>query len=270
MTRRAQGLLLLLTGLVAFRLVVTGTYDSYLQPAMRWPLLAASAFLVVLGIGTAFAEAWREDKGTTVGHDPADAFAAPDGEADAEHDLGHHHDGHDHDGHDHEHRPAVGWLLALPLAVLLLVAPAPLGADAAERQEAYTPQIEASAFPPLPAERAGAVDLRIGEFVDRALWDRGGSLDGAPVRLTGFVVHDDEVEGFVLARFRIACCAADAIPIKVHVLTDEPRPPEDQWVEVVGTLVERPPTRPGSDEIAPVEIEASSVDEVPEPASPYE
>lgn len=265
MTRRAQGLLLLLTGLVAFRLVVTGTYDSYLQPAMRWPLISASAFLVVLGIGTAFAEAWREDQGTAPGgDDPADALATPDGEPDADHEV------HHRAGHDQEHRPAVGWLLALPLAVLLLVAPAPLGADAAGRQEAYTPQIEASAFPPLPAERDGAVDLRIGEFVDRAFWDRGGSLDGASVRLTGFVVHDDEVDGFVLARFRIACCAADAIPIKVHVLTDGPRPPEDQWVEVVGTLVERPPTRPGSDEIAAVEIEATSVDEVPEPASPYE
>ena len=46
MSRRAQGILLLLIGLVAVRLVLSGTYDSYVQPAMRIPLLLASAFLI--------------------------------------------------------------------------------------------------------------------------------------------------------------------------------------------------------------------------------
>lgn len=266
MNRRAQGLLLLLTGLVAFRLVVTGTYDAYVQSAMRWPLLAASAFLVALGVGTAFHAAWREDRrarGDDPADDPADAHAAPD-PAPVTDDHGHDHD------HGHQHRPFVGWLLALPLAVLLLVAPASLGADAATRQEAYTPEIAGTVFPPLPEPTDGAVDLRIGEFVDRALWDEGGSLDDTPVRLTGFVVHDPAVDGFVLARFRIACCAADAIPIKVAVLDDGGRPPEDQWLEVVGVAVDRPPTEPGADEIPQVELTLTSYEAVDEPASPYE
>lgn len=121
MSRRTQGFLLMLTGLVAFRLVITGTYDAYVRPGMRIPLLATSAFLVVLGVGTAFAEAWRADRDHR-GSEPGS------GTADRDHDA----TGEDH----HEHRPWVGWLLAAPLAVLVLVAPAPLGADAASRQEA--------------------------------------------------------------------------------------------------------------------------------------
>ena len=254
MNRRTQGFLLLLTGLVAFRLVLIGAYDAYVQPGMRIPLLAASAFLVVLGIGTAFHEAWQADRPT--GEDDAVADREPVPGPDEEH---------------HEHRPLVAWLLVLPLAVLLLVAPAPLGADAATRQDAYTPDIEGSVFPGLEEPSDGAVTMRIGEFVDRALWDEGGSLDDATVRLRGFVVHDPQAgDGFVLARFRIACCAADAIPVKIIVRDGGPRPAEDEWLEVTGTLLERPEPDTDADQIPPVEIAAASVQLIEEPASPYE
>ena len=259
MSRRTQGFLLMLTGLVAFRLVITGTYDAYVRPGMRIPLLATSAFLVVLGVGTAFAEAWRADRD----HRGSEAES---GTVDRDHEA----TGED-DDHDHEHRPWVGWLLAAPLAVLVLVAPAPLGADAASRQEAYVPAIEASRFPALRPPTDGAVNLRIGEFVDRAIWDEGGSLDDATVRLKGFVVHDPAAgDDFVLARFRISCCAADAIPVKIIVREGGPRPEENQWLEVTGTLVDRPEVDQASGRFPPVEIAATSVRPIPEPAIPYE
>jgi len=247
--RRTQGFLLMLTGLVAFRLVVTGTYDAYVQPGMRIPLIATSGFLVLLGVGTAFVAAWRADQVGTSEAEP-----------------------HDHPAEDHrEHHPLVGWLLAVPLAVLVLVAPAPLGADAAGRQEAYIPAIEASTFPGLRPPTDGAVNMRIGEFVDRAIWDAGGSLDDATVRLKGFVVHDPQAgDDFVLARFRISCCAADAIPIKIIVREGGPRPEENQWLAVTGTLVERPAVEAGGGEVPPVEITATSVERIPQPAQPYE
>ena len=266
MTRRTQGFLLMLTGLVAFRLVLTGTYDSYVQPGMRIPLLGTSAFLVVLGVGTAFAEAWRADRDHS-GRESSEPSAAGQGPEATGRD---HHEPHDHHDHD-EHRPWVGWLLAAPLAVLVLVAPAPLGADAASRQEAYVPAIEASRFPELPPPSDGAVNLRIGEFVDRAIWDEGGSLDDAVVRLKGFVVHDPQAgDDYVLARFRISCCAADAIPVKIIVRDGGPRPEENQWLAVTGTLESRPEVDPATGRVPPVTIVAASVEPIPEPAHPYE
>lgn len=255
MSRRAQGILLLLIGLVAVRLVLSGTYDSYVQPGMRIPLLLASAFLIAVGVGTAFAAAWTADR--------EHKAAVDDGPADRD----------DHgDDHQHDHQPKVGWLLVAPLAVLLLIAPAPLGADAASRQDSYVaPEPQGSVFPALDPPENGAVDLRVGEFIDRAYWDEARSLDGTPVRLRGFVVQNPEVDGdFVLARFRIACCAADAIPAKVVVAGDGTIPEQDTWVAVTGVLA--PGIEPDlrANDFPPVTIDATDVTPIEEPANPYE
>jgi uncharacterized repeat protein (TIGR03943 family) len=233
---------LVLAGIVAFRLVVTGGYDQYVRPGMRLPLLAASVFLALLGAVTTVRGALREDR-EAAGELPVD---------------------------EHHHAPLVGWLLVLPMAVLLAVAPASLGADAANRQTAYTSSIAPSAFSALPEPRDGAVELRLAEFIDRALWDSNRSLDGTTVRLVGFVVHDDRVDdGFVLTRFQISCCAADAVPIKVAVSDAPADPVDDQWVEVTGRLV--PPATTGDEGPPPlVGIDADDLVEIPEPATPYE
>ena len=55
------------------------------------------------------------------------------------------------------------------------------------------------------------------EYGQRAFDHDGASFNGAPVQLTGFVV-DGEAGGFRLARYQIACCAADATPVVVRVV----------------------------------------------------
>jgi uncharacterized repeat protein (TIGR03943 family) len=247
-------MLLLLTALVALRLVVGGTYDTYVRAGMRIPLLLASAFLAVLGLATAFRGALAADRRAVARRDGVDLDDPSD----------------DH-GHDHDHRPSIGWLLAAPLTVLVLIAPPALGADAAGRQDAYAPQLGQTRFPDLPAPVDGAVDLRLAAFVDRALWDAGDSLDGTPVGLEGFVDRDASVpDGFLLTRFQIACCAADAVPVRVAVLDPPAVPDEDQWVRVTGVLVPPPTFDPAASTYPVVEVTAQSVDEIPEPASPYE
>lgn len=256
MSGRVRGTLVLVLGFVALRLVVTGSFDRYVKPGMRWPLVLAGVVLVGLGLATS---AFGDDED----QDPADD------------DRGHRR-GHDHgaaedgDGHDHRHVPRIGWLLVLPLAVLLLVAPPALGADAASREAAPMPQYQGTAFPPVEPDATGVAALPLTEFVDRALWDEAHSLDDQPVRLQGLVAHSDEVPGgFLLTRFVVTCCAADAIPVQVAVL-DGGTPPEDHWVEVVGTLVPPPPIDPDATELPRLEVDATSVRAIDEPANPYE
>lgn len=111
--------------------------------------------------------------------------------------------------------PSVGWLLLLPLAVLVAVAPTGLGAAAASRIEAFSPTEETDEFPPLDAS-GGPVEMRVYDFLDRAIWDDEQSLDGVTVRLEGLVVNDEEIaDGFQLTRFLVSCCAADGIPLQV-------------------------------------------------------
>ena len=257
MSGRVRGTLVLVLGFVALRLVVTGSFDRYVKPGMRWPLVLAGVVLVGLGLATSIFGDDEAAVGDTV----------PDTGGD--HDHPRHDDGHG-DGHDHRHVPRIGWLLVLPLAVLLLVAPPALGADAASREAAPMPQYQGTAFPPLDADAAGVAALPLTEFVDRALWDEAHSLDDQPVRLQGLVAHSDETPGgFLLTRFVVTCCAADAIPVQVAVLRGG-TPPEDSWVEVVGTLVPPPPVDPDATTLPRLEVDATAVRAIDEPANPYE
>ena len=256
MNRKTQGVLLLVAGLVALRLVVTRTFDSYVKLSMYWPLLLAGGVLVALGFATSFRGAAEEDR-------------AASGETDADnlHDQG---DAEDHADHHHGRGPAIGWLLVLPLVVLLLGAPAPLGADAARRQEARAPVYLGTEFPPLPATPDGVAELGVTDLIDRALWDTSDSLTDAPVRIEGLVVHSDDLpDGFLLTRFVLSCCAADAIPVQVGIVGGG-RPAEDTWVEVEGTVVPPPTLAPDTIDLPRVDLEATSVREVPRPGDTYE
>ncbi|MEO1065655.1 MAG: hypothetical protein AAFZ07_29950, partial [Actinomycetota bacterium] len=122
------------------------------------------------------------------------------------------------------------------------VAPTGLGAAAADRVDAYTPTESTKSFPPLP-DTGEPVEMRVFDFLDRAIWDGEGSLVDRPIRLEGLVVNDpDIVDGFKLTRFMVSCCAADGIPLQVTVHTDGQPLANDTWV--VADVVWRPPTTP--------------------------
>jgi uncharacterized membrane protein YcgQ (UPF0703/DUF1980 family) len=67
-------------------------------------------------------------------------------------------------------------------------------------------------------------------------------------------------------RFRIACCAADAAPVAVQVVTGAPAdvPPAESWVTITGTLV------PDEPAVLDPRFALTSLEVVPEPESPYE
>jgi uncharacterized repeat protein (TIGR03943 family) len=230
----AGGTISMLVGAVLLRLELTGTYERYVRVGMGKWLLVAGIAVIALGAATLVFALRHVDPG----------------------------DAHDHDeGHEHVHGLGVGWLLLAPIAAILLVAPPTLGAYGVNRSAAIDVRAGKSVFKPLPrASTPHAMTLF--EFGERAYDHNGVSFNKATVELTGFV-SGDEAGGFRLARYTIACCAADAAPSVVEVTgTVGDTPPLDQWVTVRGTFLR------GGDAI-PV-LAATSVAEVKAPQDPYE
>jgi uncharacterized repeat protein (TIGR03943 family) len=231
--RRTQAAMLLLVGAAALWLGLTDAALAYVRGALRPPLVASG--VVLLGLALVALRGREPDPG----------------------------------GHGHG-APRSGWLLALPVLVLLLVTPPALGSFAASRQtQATQPGDATGVFPPLPEPVGGAAPLAVSEFVTRALYDKDRSLQGARVRLVGFAAPR-EGGGYLLTRFNLFCCAADGQAYQLEVRGDRSQRRADQWLVVEG----RWQPRPAFDGIAPSGVRpvliADSVTPVRPPADPYE
>jgi uncharacterized repeat protein (TIGR03943 family) len=228
--RETQNVLLVLLGGALLKIAWNGSYLRYVKPSLL-PFLV-SAGVVVLALGLI---AIGRDVRTARGHA-------------------------DHAEHS-------SWLLLLPVLAIFLVAPPALGADTVSRStRVIAPQRSTIDFPPLPAGPAPA--LGMSDFVTRAVWDDAGSLNGRQVRLLGFVVHGDH-DATYLGRLVIACCAADATPLKIRL---EGRNglaslPQDGWFEVRGQLV--PGSARSNSRYTPT-LTVSDLHPVPAPTEPYE
>ncbi|WP_338785419.1 TIGR03943 family protein [Streptomyces sp. DG1A-41] len=172
-----------------------------------------------------------------------------------------------HSHADHAHGPAgprVAWFLTLPALALMLFPPPALGSYSAERETAQRAARGIGTFPALPA--GNPLDLTLGEFGSRAVYDSGGSLKGRTVRLTGFVTRDADGTWYV-TRLLVSCCAADATAAKAEVRGAD-APPVDTWVTVTGTW--HPEGELGSAAAWPPVLDATSVRQVRQPDNPYE
>jgi uncharacterized repeat protein (TIGR03943 family) len=116
------------------------------------------------------------------------------------------------------------------------------------------------------------VPLTLAEYVVRD-YDAPRTLAGIRVRLVGFVTPQQPGrDGYLLTRFAINCCAADATAYKVAVHGDPvPRGP-DTWLEVEGRWQQRQHT--DSDPEQPSEepplLLAESIRVIEQPTPPYE
>ena len=230
MTEDARATTVLLVGAVLIRLSITGAHARYVRVGMGSWLLVAGILLVALGVaGVVRALASRRP--------------APDR----------------HDGHAHGDR--VGWLLLAPIVALLLVTPPALGSYGVDRSATIQVTESGRTFDPLPPGRT--VPMTLLEFDQRAADHNGASFGATPVRLTGFVSRTSDGDGFRIARYQIACCAADAAAAIARVTgATGDAPARDQWVTVTGTFR-------GSVDGVPVLL-ATSLTEIPAPRDPYE
>jgi uncharacterized repeat protein (TIGR03943 family) len=235
---------LLLVGLCTAMIVVTGSYTRYVKPSLL-PWLVATAVLL---IALAMCAIVRDIQA----HGPR--------RQDDDHE-----DHHDEAGH--AHRPAVVWLLVLPIALMAFVVPPALGARAVEptvtevsRKVLYRP------FPPLPAGRAPELPLQ--EVVSRADLDSTNALDGLLITVTGFTLK--ESDGIDLGRVVIICCAADARLARVHLRGPAAAKAavhaEETWLSVEGTVVPEPPDEYGT--LVPT-LTVSAVTPIPAPKNSY-
>ena len=254
--RRSQAAVLFLVGAMALYLGGSDAALAYVKAGLQPLLLASGAVLVGLAVVAVVRH----------GRDHDDLEQSEDG---------------------HGHRPHgrwVAWLLALPPLALVLIAPPALGAFAASRQASRPPptnqaspaepaaaSADPSLFPPLLSSSDGAaVPLTLAEYVIRD-YETPHTLAGVRFRLVGFVTpqppgHD----GYLLTRFAINCCAADATAFKVAVHGDRvPRAP-DTWLEVEGRWQQRTSDDPNRPSAGTPLLLAESVRVIEPPSPPYE
>ncbi|HXQ56720.1 MAG TPA: TIGR03943 family protein [Actinomycetes bacterium] len=176
-----------------------------------------------------------------------------------------------HGGGHHQHRGRVGWLLLVPVLVVMLVQPAALGSYAAASRSTVPGGGHEGGFQPLAAPVRGAVPMSMAEFVTRAVRDPDQSLAGVRVRLTGFVAPSQGREGgYRLTRFVIFCCAADAEALQTVVRGDPTPRARDQWLEIEGSWQPRPPAAEDDASPPPPALHADTVRPVAPASPPYE
>ncbi|HXF36494.1 MAG TPA: TIGR03943 family protein [Actinomycetota bacterium] len=153
-------------------------------------------------------------------------------------------------------------VIALPVLVVLALPPATLTTYAASRRASFlqagfrTSPSEIASGSLTLIDVAGAQTSQEGE---RALARRAGET----VSFVGFVARrpGTPADEFLLTRFIVSCCVADATIAQVRVVDAPPgRFGPDDWVRVTGRIY------PLGREVI---VEASSVVGVPRPARPY-
>ncbi|MDQ1017455.1 TIGR03943 family putative permease subunit [Streptomyces afghaniensis] len=229
MNRLAQTALLFLLGATLLHAGLTDLYLRYVKAGLRPLVLLAGVVL----IATAAATLWYERRRAR--------------------------------GQHHHHEPRISWLLTLPVLALILVSPPALGSySAAHTGTALTKPF---GFPDLPAGEP--LRLGVADYAGRAVYDKGRSLRGRELKITGFVTLDRSGTPY-LVRMGLNCCAADAQPVKIALTGDIPPVlSPDTWLEITGRYTPRRTEDPVNDGPIPY-LEVTSARPVPVPTDPYD
>lgn len=255
-----KALVLMGLGLFLFSRVVGGTLALYISP--RFSMLTLVAAIGLLAVGASY------------GTRPAGATSGLEASRDAEHG----HDDHDDDdhahgealGHDHDHTHASNWallLVALPAVLGLVVRPQPLGARAMNGRELGLSSLAAPRVRNTSLVSAGDRNILDWAMAFEQSGDPSNEFTDQPAHVVGFVFRDErfQTEMFMISRFVISCCTADASPVGLAV--QWPAAGDlvvDQWVDVSGHF------KPGkvADHELPVLV-AETVKKIEPPGQPY-
>ena len=226
----AKSLILLGMGIYLLLLILTGNLSNYINLRFAW--------LVYIGAAVFFLLALVNLAGALK---PADE-------------------------HKHEHYQ-IGWdillIVAFPLLLALLIPSRSLGIEAINGGVSVSPVgiASAAAFSRNPLDRNVLDWLR--EF-NRAA---PATFNGMPAAVVGFVYLEPSfaADDFMLSRFTMSCCVADAFPIGMPVRSAETSTlTAGDWVRVTGTLK----AAEFDSDFLPVLL-AESLERVDEPQQPY-
>jgi uncharacterized repeat protein (TIGR03943 family) len=150
-----------------------------------------------------------------------------------------------------------------------LVPPKPLGASAFSNREINVGNLQ-SVAPPGSSERMGLISGEkniLDWLVDIQNSASPDDLSGQEARVIGFVYRDERFgeSQFLVGRFIVSCCVADASPIGLIVQGEEAADFEDdQWIEISGHFE----TGMFEGEETPILI-IDTIEAIEPPAQPY-
>jgi uncharacterized repeat protein (TIGR03943 family) len=247
MERLLKSIALIGLGVFLFSRLINGSVYFYInQRFVILTLLAAAGFILV------GASLYRRPKHNHTSDEEDEAN--PDHHAD----------------HNHSHLSWLGLLIIfLPLILGWLVPPKPLGANAFSNREINVGSLK-SVAPPGNNERMGLISGEkniIDWLVDIQNSASPDEMRGQEARVIGFVYRDERFSEsqFLVGRFIVSCCVADASPVGLVVQGDETADFEnDQWIEVNGHFE----TGMFDGEETPILI-IDSIEAIEPPAQPY-
>lgn len=226
---RAKTLILFGMGAYLSLLILTGSLDNYINQRFAW-LVGVGALLFFL---LALVNLHRS-------RNPAQS----------EHEHHHYH---------------ITWdillVVAFPLLLAILIPSRSLGIEAVNGGVSLNPVGVASV-------RRNPLDRNILDWLRE--FDRAATpaqFNGTPVDVVGFVYREPShpADGFMLARFTLSCCVADAFPIGMPIISlGSGDFAEGEWLRVQGQLKA---SAFGGD-FLPVVV-AAAIERVDEPPQPY-
>lgn len=145
--------------------------------------------------------------------------------------------------HDHHAHGQLSWgglaLIILPVVLGLLIPPKPLGAAAMVNRDVSAKSLTSATAPQngeVLAKPKGEKNI-LDWLIEFRTTSDPAAFSGQEARVVGFVYRDDRFNGeiFMVSRFVLSCCAADAAPLGLLVRWPESAAlADDQWVEVTG------------------------------------
>jgi uncharacterized repeat protein (TIGR03943 family) len=152
--------------------------------------------------------------------------------------------------------------MVAPVLVIAALPPATLGAFSADKRSGFAGTGVATSAIEIGSGELTLVDVAAGQTSpegERALAKRAGET----VDFIGFVTRYDDTpaDEFLLTRYVVTCCVADATVAQVRVVNATPGAfADNDWVEVVGAIY------PVGREVI---VDATSIEPVPRPDRPY-
>lgn len=152
--------------------------------------------------------------------------------------------------------------IVVPVIATLVVPTASLGSYAASRRSSFVSSGYTSTAADIESGELSLIDVA-GALRSREAMQALVQRAGTEVSFVGFVARDSGMpaDEFMLSRFLVSCCVADALSVQVRVVGAPPGElAEDDWVRVTGAMY------PLGREVI---VDASEVEPVPRPKRPY-